>query len=197
MRGVLVLVLEVALVVALFGGGVAAIVAFSRWHASSLERTWRAAAERLSGELTFRAGWFDVTCSLAVTIDGQRVTVTPGRKQEVYARSAATHPPGFVLKVEPRPPNFLVDRARAVATGDPTFDVIFNVEATDANLAKSWLDEPLRERISRAGHVWLQLRDDHVVGNRTVFAFETEALDHLVRAVAALAAKSRGHAGAI
>jgi hypothetical protein len=182
-------VLEAVLVVVLFAAGLAAIVAFSRWHAARIERFWRTSAGRMGGELTFRAGWFDVDCSLAVVLDGQRVTVTRGRKQDVFARAEARHPPGFELKVHPRPPNWLANRANSVTTGDPTFDTLFATDATHAELATTWLDAAVRERISRAGHVWLHVRDGAVVATRAVYEFEEDPLERLARAVAAMAGK--------
>jgi hypothetical protein len=184
-------VLEIALVLLLFGGGFAAIVAFSRWHASTIERFWRAAAGRLNGTLSFKANLVDVTCSLAVVLDGQDITLTRGRKYEVYARAAMNHPTGFELKLYPRPPSWLVDRAKAATTGDAGFDTIFAIETTHGELAQAWLEAPVRDAISRAGHVWLQVRDGSVVGNRSVHAFESDAIDCLARAVAALAVRGR------
>jgi hypothetical protein len=173
-------------------GGLAAIVALSRWHAAELERRWRAVAESLGGTLTFKAG-FDVTCSLAVSVNGHEITVTQGRKHQVYARGVLQHPPGFELRVYPRPPTWLVDQARSVTTGDPSFDTIFATEATDVDLAKTWLDPDVREAISRAGHVWLHVTDGRIVGNRAVFEFESDGIERLVRALGAVVGKANGN----
>jgi len=181
-------VLEVLLVLALFGAGMVGIVAFSRWHAARIERFWRATAERMGGTLRFEAGWFDVTCSLSVEVDGHEVTLTRGRKQGVFARAAAKQPAGFELKLYPRPPAWLSSGANAVATGDPVFDALFAVETTDVELAKRLLDPAVCDRISRAGAVWLHVRDGAVAGNRAIYEFESDALENLARAVAALAA---------
>jgi hypothetical protein len=185
-------VLEAVLVVALFGAGLAAVVAFSRWHAARIERFWRATADRLKGELAFHAGWFEVTCSMVVVIDGQRVTLTRGRKQDVHARAELAHPAGFELKIQPRPPGWLPGSAGVVTTGDPTFDAIFLTEATDAALASGWLDAVVRDHVSRAGHVWVYVRDGAVVVQRAVFEFEDDALDRLARAAAVTAATPPG-----
>ncbi|GMV15037.1 MAG: hypothetical protein DYH12_23215 [Sorangiineae bacterium PRO1] len=183
--------LEVFGVTALLVSSLAGFVAVLRWHDKRRQRIWSAAAARMGGELRVEPNWPGVSCAILVEIDGQRVEVRAGRKHEVFATAAVQHPEGFMMSIHPKPPSWLASKS-PVMTGDPVFDLVFVVESSDPALCRVWLDDALRETVSRAGEVWVEVRGGRVLARRTVFDFQEDALDHLARATASIAGKVAG-----
>lgn len=181
----------IVLVVSLLVGFVAVL----RWHNRRTQRLWSAAASRLGGELRVEPDWPGVRCSISVDIDGQRVELRAGRKHETFATAPVKHPESFEMRIHPKPPSWLASKS-PVMTGDSVFDLVFAVESSDPDLCRVWLDDALREAVSRAGEVWIEVRAGRVLARRTVFEFEEDALDRLARATASVAGKvaSKVHA---
>ncbi|MCK6533150.1 MAG: hypothetical protein L6Q84_09270 [Polyangiaceae bacterium] len=184
--------LEVIGVTLLVVSSFAGLVAVLRWHSRRTQRLWSEAASRLGGELRVEPDWPGVTCSIWVEIDGQSVELRAGRKHEVFVTAPVQHPEGFVMTIHPKPPNWLASKS-PVSTGDPVFDLIFVVESSDPELCRAWLDDALREAVSRAGEVWIEVRGGRVLARRTVFEFQQAAFDHLARATASIARKVASH----
>jgi hypothetical protein len=127
----------------------------SAWLAGNRYRAYRALAARYRGKYESRGLSEAPTVSFAYNGSSVRVglaPVTPGQSYGPRTRVVARFPSGLPFRLElapaarpapPQPPR----GTRIVRTGDPEFDRYFIVQANDADMARAFLDDPVRRAV--------------------------------------------------
>ncbi len=127
-------------------------------EAKRTNRAWRVAAEHFAGQFNPRVGrWYNRTRRIDATVQGCPVLVdhyTQGSGevtwQETRIRANVEYATDFKLTVSRK--DLLGKVATAlgmqdIKTGDERFDECFVVKSNDEDLARTWLDESVRERL--------------------------------------------------
>lgn len=164
---------------------------------ASADKAWAEAAQALGGELTPVGGpWYKrtprridaVVDGVAVAIDHYEESSGDSTVTHTRARSRASAPPEFTLKVHRS--HALSGLGRVVGfqdieVGDPGFDDAYVVKSSDPVAARIWLNGHVRKAIAAVPEFAFAIKEGALEGDHGKLLLESSELLALAHAMAA------------